>query len=147
MKAAKTAGPKRVGVKAAATKSPAMEAAATEAAATEAAAVTAPAPTAMTTAASTAPASTAPRQRRGWLGECQNACERDNGNSQAACNADRLHADLLLTIAARLAAGEWSSWAGRWRPSSPQDEIRFNRRRGLARGPWSATASEGYAPE
>ena len=79
-----------------------MEAAATEAAATEAAAVTAPASTAMTT-----PASTAPRQGRGWLGECQNACERDNGNSQAACNADRLHADLLLTIAARLAADEW----------------------------------------
>src|SRR5437879_6130948 len=84
-------------------------------------------------AAMTTPASTAPRQGGGWLGECQNACKRGNGNSQAACNADRLHTDLLHTIAARLAAGEWSSWAGPWRPSSPQDEIRFNRRRVLAR--------------
>jgi hypothetical protein len=106
--AAKTAGPKSVDVKAAAAESAAMESTAAEAApmkptaAAETAAVTTTASTAVTT---TAPA--APRQGGVWLGGCQNARERGNGNSQAARNADRLHANLLLTIAARLAADEW----------------------------------------
>jgi hypothetical protein len=82
----------------------ATKAAAMEPAAAEAATVTTPASTAMTTSAA---ASTTTRHGGTGLGECQNACERGNSNTQTTADADCLHADLLLTHdAAIFAAGE-----------------------------------------
>jgi len=40
-----------------------------------------------------------------WLGQCQNGRERCNGNTQAACDADRFQCG-LLTVAAGVAADE-----------------------------------------
>src|SRR5713226_1138642 len=76
VKPASAASAHCVGVKAATAEPATME----PAAAAEAPAVTAAAPAAMRGFC------------RDWLGQCQNARERYDGNTQAACDADRFHA-------------------------------------------------------
>jgi len=50
---------------------------------------------------------TAMRRKGGnWLGQCKNTYQSSCSNTQAAGDADPFHADLLLSIAARLAAPE-----------------------------------------
>src|SRR5216684_2032400 len=80
VKPASAASAHCVGVKAATAEPATMEPAAATEAAAEAPAVTAAAPAAMRGFC------------RDWLGQCQNARERYDGNTQAACDADRFHA-------------------------------------------------------
>jgi hypothetical protein len=56
--------------------------------------------------ATPAVATTAMRKSGNWLGQCKNAHQSSCSNTQAAGDTDRFHADLLLSIAARLAAPE-----------------------------------------
>src|SRR6266567_2948013 len=123
MRAVKPAGATSahcVGVKAATAEPATMErTAAAEAAAMEAAAE-APAVTAA-----------APAAMRGfsgnWLDQCHNARERYNGNTQTACNADRFHSAYSSRSLPEWQLVKDGSKAEACRPSSPEDEIAFNR--------------------
>jgi hypothetical protein len=79
--------------------------AAMKSAAMESTTVAAPA-VATPAVATPAVATTAMRKSGNWLGQCKNAHQSSCSNTQAAGDTDRFHADLLLSIAARLAAPE-----------------------------------------